>query len=58
MSDKPLKKQKRKSPMCHWWKCQYCGDAIRSRFDHPPWRKHKCGREDWAYAGFGYSANR
>jgi ribosomal protein L37E len=36
----------------HWWKCNHCGDVVPTRYDHPPRRKHKCGREDWRYDGF------
>jgi len=52
MGTKPTTKQKRKPPHAYHWKCNHCGDVIKSRFGHPPWRKHKCGHEDWVYDGY------
>lgn len=47
-----MKAKKKAERRYHWWKCGYCGDTIRTRYEHPPRRKHKCGREDWQYVGF------
>ncbi len=54
--DRPPAAVKRRGRRAHYWKCGYCGDHTRSRYQFAPVRKCRCLRVEWSYTGYGPNA--